>query len=88
MLFRSHKFYHPGTDDPNAPKREDYVDSPITAPPEDFQIYPKQQTLERFQIRQNGCWVTIQVTNTAGNCDILSVSVDGFVTQEGLRRLA
>ncbi len=32
---------------------------------------PKQQSLERFQIRQNGRWVSIRIENTGGQCDCL-----------------
>ena len=77
-----HKFYNSLVDDPNAPKREDYFDSRT---PFDVE---KQQTIERYQIRQNGRWASIQVVNNQGNCDVSSINVEGFPIQEGIRTLA
>jgi len=48
----------------------------------------KQQTLERYQIRQNGRYSSIRVDNSQGNCDVLSISVDGIPTQEGIKLVA
>ena len=77
-----HKFFHAGVDNPDSAKREDYFAS--TAP---FDI-EKQETIERYQIRQNGRWASIQVYNTQGNCDISAISVDGLPVSEGIRTLA
>lgn len=63
---------------------ENYPDGPITflrATPTGFNGV-KQQSLERFQIRQNARWVSIRIANTQGQCDVLSVAVEGFNTQE------
>jgi hypothetical protein len=48
----------------------------------------KQQSLERFQIRQNGRWVSIRIANTNGQCDILNVAVEGYNTQETIKAIA
>ena len=50
--------------------------------------YEKQQTLERYQIRQNGRWASIRVDNSKGICDVLAVSVDGIGVADGLKLLA
>jgi len=43
----------------------------------------KQQSLERFQIRQNGRWCSLRIENTQGQCDVLGVAVDAIPAQEG-----
>lgn len=48
----------------------------------------KQQSLERFQIRQNGRWVSIRIANTNGQCDVVSVAVEGIGTQEAIKVVA
>jgi hypothetical protein len=48
----------------------------------------KQQTLERFQLRQNGRWCSIQVANESGQCDVIGVSVEGTLAQHATRTLA
>jgi hypothetical protein len=48
----------------------------------------KQQSLERFQIRQNGRWVSIRIENVNGQCDILGVSVDAIPAQESVHTVA
>jgi len=48
----------------------------------------KQETLEKFQVRQDGRWCSIEIENTSGQCDILGVSVDAITSQEGIRTLA
>ena len=70
---------------------EDFEDLPVGA----IQQWPgtlvspytlqKQQTLERYQIRQNGRYASIRVDNSQGNCDVLSASVDGIPVQEGVK---
>jgi hypothetical protein len=48
----------------------------------------KQQALERFQIRQNGQWCSLRIANTNGQCDVLSVEVEGRATQETIKVIA
>jgi hypothetical protein len=73
---------------------EDFASLPVgvisTWPGQNFSVYngDKQQTLERFQIRQNGRWASIRITNDEGNCDVMAVSVDGLPVQEGIHSLA
>lgn len=52
------------------------------------QAVVKQQTLERFQIRQPGRWCSIRIENTSGQCDILGIQVEGIPSQETVRRVA
>jgi len=76
-----HEIYVPGTDDPDLIKREDYGDTDATV--------RKQQSLERFQIRQNGRWVSIRILNgSGGQTDVLGVAVEGIPGQETFRPLA
>jgi len=49
---------------------------------------PKQQSLERFQIRQNGRWVSIRIENTGGQCDCLGIAVEAIPAQEGIKVVA
>ena len=77
-----HKFFNPAVDAWDTPKRQDYSTGTETVPGS------LQQTLERYQIRQNGRSSSIVVVNNGGNCNILSVSVDGYPIQEGIRTLA
>jgi hypothetical protein len=69
---------------------EEYPDGPIDFlnPTATVFIGNKQQTLEPFQIRQNGRWCSIEVENTNGELDIVAVSVEGISTREGFKTLA
>jgi len=58
---------------------------PGTAPPV---ASPKQETLERFPILENGRWVCIRVENEGGACDILGCGVDSIPISETARMLA
>ena len=48
----------------------------------------KQQTLERFMVRQNGRWASIRIDNSQGICDVLAVSVDGLPVSENIHLVA
>ncbi len=48
----------------------------------------KQQSLERFQVRQNGRWCSIRIANSSGQCDVLGVSVEGIAAQSATRTMA
>src|SRR5581483_5377947 len=48
----------------------------------------KQQSLERFQVRQNGRWCSIRIANSSGQCDVLGVSVGGIASQGAGRTMA
>lgn len=49
---------------------------------------PKQQSLERFQVRQNGRYCQIEIESTSGQCDVLGVGVDAIPAQEGVKVVA
>jgi hypothetical protein len=42
----------------------------------------KQQSLERFPVRQNGRWCSLRIENTNGQCDVLGVAVDAIPSME------
>jgi hypothetical protein len=67
-----------------------YADGPVTTLAGTTVSFSgeKQQSLERFQVRQNGRWVSIRIANTSGQCDVLSVGVEGFNTQETIKVIA
>jgi hypothetical protein len=79
------KFFNPATDDPDALKREDYSVAGQTSTVDDPKL---QQTLEPYQIRQNGRFSSIQVANSGGKCDVMAVTVDMIPAQEGIKVLA
>ena len=73
---------------------EDFESLPVgpitTWPGQNLTVYngELQQSLERFQIRQNGTWSSIRVDNNNGVCNVLAVSVDGSPIAEGIKTLA
>jgi hypothetical protein len=48
----------------------------------------KQQSLERFQVRQIGRWCSIRVENTSGKCDVLGVGIEGTPIDETVKAVA
>jgi hypothetical protein len=48
----------------------------------------KQQSMERFQIRQNGRWCSLRIENSNGQCDVLGVAVEAIPAQELTRPVA
>lgn len=48
----------------------------------------KQQSLERFQVRQNGRWCSIRVENNRGQLDVLGVAVEAIPASEGIKVVA
>jgi hypothetical protein len=48
----------------------------------------KQESLERFQVRQNARWISIRIEGAHGQCDVLSVAVEGYNTQETIKAIA
>lgn len=51
-------------------------------------VGPKQQSLERFLIRQNGRWVSLRGENTIGQCDILGWKVESIPAQDTIKVVA
>jgi len=49
---------------------------------------PMQQSLERFQIRQNGRYCQIEVESDSGQCDVLGVGIEAIPAQEGIKVVA
>jgi hypothetical protein len=49
---------------------------------------PKQQSLERYSIRQNGRWCQIEIENKGGQCDVLGVEVEAIPIGEGVKVVA
>ena len=47
-----------------------------------------QQSLERFQLRQVGRWVSIRIENKSGNCNIGGVAVEGIPIEETIKVIA
>ena len=48
----------------------------------------KQQSLERFPIRQISRWCSIRVENNSGQCDIVGIGVEGIPIEETIKVIA
>jgi hypothetical protein len=48
----------------------------------------KQESLERFQVRQLGRWCSIRVENNSGQCDVLGIGVEGIPIEETVKVVA
>jgi hypothetical protein len=68
---------------------EGLPDGPITFLPATPMLFTgnKQQSLERYQIRDTGRWVSLRIANIRGQCDVLGVQVEGVPTEEGVKLL-
>ena len=51
-------------------------------------LQTKQQSLERFQVRQNGRWCSLRIQNSQGQCDVLGVGIEAIQIQEGIKTVA
>ena len=61
----------------------------FSIPPTSTAFNPiKQQSLERFQVRQNGRWCSLRVSNTQGQLDVLGLGVESIPISEGMKTLA
>lgn len=72
---------------------EDFEDLPLgvllSIPPTPLTFNGiKQQSLERFPVRQNGRWCSLRIENTNGQCDVLGVAVDAIPSMERTRAVA
>jgi hypothetical protein len=42
----------------------------------------KQETVERYQVRQNGRWCSIEIENMSGQCDVTGIVIEAIPTKE------
>ena len=68
---------------------DDLPDGPVAFLPATPLLFTgnKQQSLEPYQIRDTGRWVSIRVANVRGQCDVLGIQVDAVPTEEGVKVL-